>query len=74
VLRDLRLRRFRSRWTHERLAHILEHPEMKEMEKAIDSRIVFSPLNKAFVPIVIPPEGAEHFRILAEFIAVLRSS
>jgi SOS-response transcriptional repressor LexA len=38
------------------------------------SRIVLSPLNKVFVPMVIPPEGAEHFRILAEFIAVLRSS
>jgi SOS-response transcriptional repressor LexA len=37
------------------------------------SRIVLSPINKAFAPIVIPPEGAEHFRILAEFIAVLRS-
>jgi hypothetical protein len=37
------------------------------------SRIVLSPLNKAFTPIVISPEEAEHFRILAEFIAVLRS-
>ena len=38
------------------------------------SRIVLSPLNKDFAPIVIPDDAAEDFRIVAEFIAVLRST
>ena len=36
------------------------------------SRIVLSPLNKDFSPIVIPAETADEFRIVAEFLAVLR--
>jgi len=36
------------------------------------ARIVLSPLNNDFAPIVIPAEEAEDFRIVAEFVAVLR--
>jgi SOS-response transcriptional repressor LexA len=36
------------------------------------SRIILSPLNKEFEPIVVPTEGADDFRIVAEFLAVLR--
>jgi type III restriction enzyme len=36
------------------------------------ARIVLSPLNKEFSPIVIPAEEADHFRVVAEFLAVLR--
>jgi type III restriction enzyme len=35
------------------------------------ARIVLSPLNRDYQPIAIPEEQAEHFRILAEFVAVL---
>lgn len=36
------------------------------------SRILLSPLNRDFGPIAIPPDAASDFRIVAEFIAVLR--
>ena len=36
------------------------------------SQIILSPLNKDFAPIVISPKAAEDFRIVAEFLAVLR--
>jgi SOS-response transcriptional repressor LexA len=35
-------------------------------------RIVLSPTNPVYEPIEIPPEAAEDFRIVAEFVAVLR--
>ncbi len=38
------------------------------------TRIVLSPLNPAYEPILIPAAEAEHFKILAEFVAVLRAS
>jgi SOS-response transcriptional repressor LexA len=34
---------------------------------------VLSPINPDYAPIVIPPEDAEDFRIVAEFVAVMRS-
>ena len=37
------------------------------------SKIVLLPLNKNFAPIAIRPDTAEDFRIVAEFVAVLRS-
>ncbi len=37
------------------------------------SRIVLSPLNKDFASIAIPAEALDDFRIVAEFIAVLRT-
>jgi SOS-response transcriptional repressor LexA len=37
------------------------------------TRIVLSPLNPEYKPIIIPEEDAESFRIVAEFVAVLRS-
>jgi hypothetical protein len=36
------------------------------------TRIVLSPLNPEYAPLVIPPEDAEDFRIVAEFVAVMR--
>lgn len=38
------------------------------------SRILLSPVNRSFAPIAIPPDRAGDFRIVAEFVAVLRSS
>jgi len=38
------------------------------------TRIVLSPLNRSYQPIVIPEDEAEHFRIVAEFVAVLKGS
>jgi SOS-response transcriptional repressor LexA len=35
------------------------------------AKVVLSPLNPDYKPIVIPPESADDFRIIAEFIAVL---
>jgi hypothetical protein len=35
------------------------------------TRIVLSPLNPEFSPIVLSPKDAEDFRVTAEFIAVL---
>ena len=37
------------------------------------ARIILLPLNKAYDPIVIPAEDADDFRVIAEFLAVLRS-
>ena len=37
------------------------------------SRIVLSPLNKDFEPIVIQPEEADDFRVVAELISVIQS-
>jgi SOS-response transcriptional repressor LexA len=37
-------------------------------------RIVLSPLNKEFQPIVIPEDAADAFSVVAEFVAVLRAS
>jgi uncharacterized protein len=38
------------------------------------TRIVLSPLNPEYKPIIVPEEDAESFRIVAEFVAVLRNS
>ena len=38
------------------------------------SRVTLSPTNRQFQPIVVGPEDAEHFLIVAEFVAVLRPS
>jgi type III restriction enzyme len=38
------------------------------------TRIILSPLNPEYKPIVIPEESAESFRVVAEFVAVLRNS
>jgi SOS-response transcriptional repressor LexA len=35
------------------------------------TRIVLSPINREYQPIVVPEDQAEHFRIFAEFVAVL---
>jgi type III restriction enzyme len=35
------------------------------------TRIVLSPINRDYQPILVPEDQAEHFRILAEFVAVL---
>jgi SOS-response transcriptional repressor LexA len=37
------------------------------------ARIVLSPMNKEFSPILIPPDAAEEFRIVAEFVSVYRA-
>ena len=36
------------------------------------TRITLSPLNPQYQPIIIPAADADHFRILAEFVSVLR--
>jgi SOS-response transcriptional repressor LexA len=36
------------------------------------SGIVLSPINREYSPIVIPPQDAEAFRTIAEFVGVLR--
>lgn len=38
------------------------------------ARITLSPTNREFPPIVIPPDAAEDFKIVAEFVAVLRAT
>ena len=37
-------------------------------------RILLSPVNPSYQPILIPEAEAEHFRIVAEFVAVVREA
>jgi hypothetical protein len=44
-----------------------KHDETWEHEE-----IALLPLNKSYEPIIIPPEQAENFKVIAEFIDVIR--